>query len=147
MIFLKLSENSDRSLSDRFIEGLKKYNITYNEILNSEWKYVGGDSKEHLRYFKLCCKGCKIPEHEDYCICGHAIKNNCYIKKGEQILILGNCCIKKFVPKSSRTCETCNNTHKNRTINKCNDCRKGVCEICGINVKEKYKKCFTCTFN
>ena len=147
MTFLKSSKKSDQSLSDRFIEGLKKYNITYDEIINSGWKYIGGDSGADLRYFKLCCKGREMPKHEDYCVCGHAIKNNCYINHGEQILILGNCCVKKFIPQSSRTCESCNKTHKNRIINKFNDCRKGFCDICGIRVNEKYKKCFTCTFN
>ena len=40
MTFLKSSKKSDQSLSDRFIEGLKKYNITYDEIINSGWKYI-----------------------------------------------------------------------------------------------------------
>ena len=59
----KIIKKSDQSLSEKFLEGLKKYNITYDEITNSGWKYIGGDSGADLRYFKLCCKGREMPKH------------------------------------------------------------------------------------
>jgi hypothetical protein len=99
-------------LTEKFIKGLKMYGLTYDEIINSNWKYCGGNQGRHLRYFKLSCKGEEIPDSTDECICGHNIIENCYITNGEEILILGNCCIKKFIPKSSRTCETCGVSHK-----------------------------------
>ena len=42
-------------LTDKFIKGLKKYDLTYEEIKNSNWKYCGGNQGSHLNYFKLCC--------------------------------------------------------------------------------------------
>jgi len=110
-------------LTERFIKGLQNYNLTYDEIVNGNWKYCGGRTGSHLNYFKISCKDDDLPEQVNECVCGHAISENCYITDGESILVLGNCCIKKFIPKSSRTCENCEAPHKNRTVNRCNKCR------------------------
>lgn len=134
-------------LTTKFIEGLKKYDLTYDEITNSNWKYCGGRNGHHLNYFKLCFKHDKLPEIETNCVCGHHIEENCYITDGKEILVLGNCCIKKFIPKSSRTCENCGEPHKNRIVNRCNDCRKGICDVCDKTCDSKYKKCYNCAFN
>uniref|UniRef100_A0A6C0BA18 DM2 domain-containing protein n=1 Tax=viral metagenome TaxID=1070528 RepID=A0A6C0BA18_9ZZZZ len=114
-------------LTERFIEGLKNYNVTYDEIIKGNWKYCGGRSGCHLNYFKVSCKNDDLPKQQDKCICGHAISENCYITNDEFILVLGSCCIKKFLPKtkSSRTCEKCGDPHKNRKVNRCNKCRSG----------------------
>jgi hypothetical protein len=123
-------ETPSIQLTKRFIEGLKNYNLTYDEIVNGNWKYCGGRSGRHLNYFKLSCKDEELPEQVNECVCGHKISENCYITNGEEILILGNCCIIKFIPKSSRTCEKCESPHKNRKVNQCNRCRSGVsCKI------------------
>jgi hypothetical protein len=112
-------------LTKKFIEGLKNYNLTYNDILNNNFYYCGGDNNSHLNYFKLIYNDKKLPEKKEKCICGHEIRDNCYITDGNIILILGNCCIKKFLPKdkSGRTCEKCGKPHKNRKYNICNDCK------------------------
>jgi len=133
-------------LTENFIKGLKNYNLTYEEIIKNNWKYCGGRTGRHLKYFKLCCKDDDLPEQKNECVCGHHIEENCYITDGEQILVLGNCCIKKFIPKSSRTCEDCGNPHKNRNVNKCNKCRTGICEICSIECNYRYKRCYNCAF-
>lgn len=133
-------------LTQQFIKGLQNYGLTYDEIKNSNWKYCGGRRGRHFNYFKLCCKDDDLPELINECVCGHHIKENCYITDGEQILVLGNCCIKKFIPKSSRTCEKCGEPHKNRIVNICNNCRKGICEIFNIECDYKYKKCYNCVF-
>ncbi len=133
------------NLTDRFIEGLKTHNLTLDDIKN--WKYCGGSSGRHLNYFKICCKDSELPKETNKCVCGHYIEDNCYITNGIQLLVLGNCCIKKFIPQSSRTCDTCNTPHKNRIVNRCNSCRVGVCDGCGKNCNEKYPKCYSCTFN
>ena len=39
-------------LKKKFIEGLKQYNLTYEEV-NNNWKYCGGDHDQHLSYFHL----------------------------------------------------------------------------------------------
>ena len=140
----KLSIMASVDLTAKFIKGLENYSITYDEIKNSNWKYCGGRTGSHLKYFKLCCKDDDLPDAVDECVCGHRIQQNCYITDGERILVLGNCCIKKFIPKSSRTCEDCGNPHKNRKVNKCNKCRGGTCEICGAKCNEEYWKCIGC---
>ena len=88
-------------LTKKFIKGLKNYGLTYDEIKNSNWKYCGGNTGRHLKYFKLCCKNDDLPDKVDECVCGHHINENCYITDGERILVLGNCCIKKFIPKNT----------------------------------------------
>ena len=161
------------NLRKRFINGLKEYNLTEEEIKN--WKYCGGNQGRHFNYFKLSCPNEDLPEQVDECVCGHYIQENCYITNGDEILILGNCCIKKFIPKSGRTCDDCGKPHQNRVINKCNDCRPknisknktcedcgkphqnylvnkcndcrvGVCNECSSRCNPKYKLCYTCYY-
>lgn len=131
-------------LTKKIIEGLSNYNLTPEIIADNGWHYCGGNSGRHLNYFKLCFPLKKLPTWTNKCICGHDISENCYITDDDEILVLGNCCIKKFVPKSTRTCEICKEPHKNRIVNKCNSCRKGVCDECGKTCNDKYKKCYDC---
>lgn len=146
------NESKYIDLTQQFIRGLKEYNLTYEQI--KTWKYCGGNRDRHLNYFKLCCPGEDFPEYVDYCVCGHKIFENCYImaeestnfyQKGD-ILVLGNCCIKKFVPKSSRTCSKCGDPHRNRSVNRCNSCRYGICDLCDNICNKKYTKCYKCKF-
>ena len=81
-------------------------------------------------------KGDTFPATTNKCICEHKIIGNCYITNGERLLVLGNCCIKKFVPDSGRTCDKCGNKHKNRKINRCNTCREKTFFKNAINVTE-----------
>ena len=138
------------NITDKFIKGLKKYNVTIEEITNGSWKYVGGDTGRHLNYFKRVFPNKELHENKKKCICDHVIKENCYIynKHSGIILVLGNCCIKRFLPKNraSRTCEMCNETHRNRTVNRCNKCRKGFCDECSCVIQTKYRKCYKCAF-
>jgi hypothetical protein len=140
-------------LTKKFIKGLKNYNLTQEDIINNNFRYCGGDNKSHLNYYKLIFKEKKLPDKKCNCICGHDISENCYITDGNIILTLGNCCIKKFLPKdkSGRTCEKCGNPHKNRICNLCNICRYGKnCAKCGIEKNMnyiKYELCYNCYFN
>ena len=34
----------------KFIEGLKQYNLSKEQIENGDWVYAGGDNKQHLKY-------------------------------------------------------------------------------------------------
>lgn len=134
-------------LTDRFIKGLLDYDLTYDEILNGGWKYCGGNKGRHLNYFKLSCKDDDLPEKNDRCVCGHKIVENCYITNGDDILVLGNCCIKKFVPNSSRTCDKCNKPHKNRKVNQCNNCRTDLsCIVCKNYAIYQNQKCKYCQY-
>lgn len=136
-----------KQLTEKFILGLKKYNLSLEDIQKTNWKYCGGDRGRHLNYYKLMFKDKSKPNHANKCVCGHEIKENCYITNGEQTLVLGNCCIKKFIIKNTRTCEMCDKPHKNRKVNRCNDCRAGICDDCGKQCNEKYKKCYSCAFS
>jgi hypothetical protein len=112
-------------LTEKFIKGLKNYNLTIDDIENSGFKYCGGNKGRHLNYYKLIYGNREIPYIIENCVCGHNIKENCYITNGDITLTLGICCIKKFLPgyKQGRTCEKCEKPHKNRICNTCNDCR------------------------
>ena len=131
-------------LTDKFIRGLKKYDLTYDEIKNSNWKYCGGNRGRHLNYFNLCCKDDELPELVNECVCGHTIEENCYITDGKEMLVLGSCCIKRFMKHNNRTCEVCDKPHKTRNVNRCNVCRIGYCEICKKECKPAYKTCYNC---
>lgn len=133
-------------LTEKFIKGLKNYGLSYDDIKNN-WRYCGGNVGRHFNYFKLSCPNDDIPEKVNECVCGHLISENCYITDGDQILILGNCCIKKFIEKSGRNCEQCGNPHKNRVVNRCDECRRGKCDKCGKVCDEYYKKCYKCYIN
>jgi hypothetical protein len=136
------------NLTDRFIEGLKKYNLTPDDIANNNWRYCGGNAGSHLNYFNLVkdSDSLQMPPEADKCICGHRIQDNCYITDGSEIMVLGNCCIKKFVSKSTRTCSECGEPHKNRIVNRCNDCRIGICDGCDREIDDRYKTCYRCKF-
>ena len=134
------------ALHKKFIKGLAEYNLTEEEV-KKNWKYCGGDRGRHYNYFKLSCPNDDEPEHTNECVCKHYIEENCYITNGEEILVLGNCCIKKFLPKSGRTCELCDEPHKNRIVNRCNDCRFGICDKCNKKCNSNYKLCFDCKFD
>tara|TARA_R110001599_G_scaffold352904_1_gene589268 strand:+ start:980 stop:1396 length:417 start_codon:yes stop_codon:yes gene_type:complete len=135
-----------KNLTKRFLKGLEEVGVTYEEMRNN-WKYAGGNQKEHLNYFRLAYPNDLPPPFEHNCVCGHDINEQCYITDGECFLVVGNCCIKKFLLKSGRTCENCGSAHKNRIVNRCNDCRVGVCDGCGKDIDEKYKKCYDCKYN
>lgn len=132
------------SLKTQFLKGLKEYGLTYEDIIKSNYRYCGGSSGRHLNYFKLISPNEELPDLTDECVCGHHIKENCYITNGEEILILGNCCIKKFIHYKNRTCELCNNTHSNRKKNRCNNCRNKICDKCDAQHNNKNKLCNKC---
>ena len=130
-----------------FIKGLN-----YEDV-KCTYKYSGGSNgdKRHENYFFKCMPTASVPELVEECLCGHAIKENCYITKDFDIstlLILGNCCIKKFIDKSTRTCEICYKPHRNRSHNFCNDCKKEYLKCVGCKKYKKMRKddrvCYEC---
>jgi len=136
---------SPMSLTQQFIRGLKEYNLSREDL--QYWKYCGGNEGRHHNYFKISCPETPLPEPTDTCVCGHAIKENCYITNGTDILVLGNCCIQRFCPTSKRSCEKCGAVHKNRKNNRCNTCRIGICDTCNRVCDKRYPTCYYCKFN
>lgn len=120
----------DDNLSKRFLTGLKKHNVSYEEICK-EWYYIGGEKGQHLKYYMLCSENKELPLHKNYCLCNHKIKYNCFISNGTNILSLGNCCVNRFIPKKNRTCKDCGCNHRNRKINKCNLCKMKLTKTYG----------------
>ena len=123
---------SSSKLSKKFITGLENIGLNFEEV-QKYFIYAGGDKNLcHKRYYFLKFGDNLIPIHKDYCICGVRIVENCYIQDSRKpcslnnIYIIGNCCIKKFLPegRSGRTCKICIQPHKNRKNNLCNVCRK-----------------------
>jgi hypothetical protein len=130
--------------------------MNYYEILQKalsdadDWEFVGGNTQtSHINRWCLKFPNREMPGEEDECECSHPIKENCYIysKKLDEIKIIGNCCVKRFLPdKDSRKlkCENCGLPHNNRKVNKCNDCRPLFCEnhnvkncnICAWKIRE-----------
>ena len=79
----------------------------------------------------------ELPKDETHCLCGHRIKQQCYLcpedsTNIEYIIVLGNCCITKWGYEATirgkgvkAKCEYCNSTvnktgiRRHQTINKC----------------------------
>jgi hypothetical protein len=132
----------DTKLSRQFTEGLQQYGLEYSTVI-STFRYAGGNMQDrHKNYFKLVYKNDKYPASKSHCLCGHKITENCYITDGDTILTLGNCCIKRFIPKACRTCHICGTGHRNRIVNRCMKCRYGMCDICNKKCDSRYTKCY-----
>ena len=159
-------------LTKRFIEGLEERSLTYEEVVK-HYKYAGGDYEGHYNYYRMLFPTREVPENAEHCVCGQGIKRNCYITNMKRLVIVGNCCIKRFLEKSGRTCEICEAPHKNRKVNKCNDCKNkcekckkwkdnngyklcywcykedlneksGKCEVCSVGIKKCFRYCYNC---
>lgn len=137
----------------RFVNNLKKLGFDYYNDVKENWIYCGGDGgknskSSHLNYYlghfidKII-----IPPKTNKCLCEHHIVENCYISSPDltKTLAIGNCCIKRFIKKSGRTCEDCGATHKNRKFNKCNECKIKKCKNCNKKIyKRKDNYCNLC---
>ena len=100
-----------------------------------DYEYAGGDQNYHYKYsYTIGVK--KFPyinyEYEmnvksDYCICGHPINENCYLtnRKTKNVIHVGNCCIKKFLPGFNiKRCLICDTPTKYMKGAICSDCRR-----------------------
>ena len=122
-----------------FCDNLEALGLTYAEV-KRDYKYSGGSKGRHRNYFDMCFPMYSLPNKKRNCLCDHPIEENCYLSKDfdyDTLLIVGNCCITKFIDHSSRTCLNCSAPHKNRLLNYCNDCKEYV--------KRGYtEKCLSC---
>ena len=92
-----------------------KHSKYYENDLRPQWNKEGFNC---INYF---------PKKKEYCLCGHWIKENCFIyrKRNERtidIRVIGNCCITLF-DLSGKHCKLCDSVHQNRKDNYCNNCR------------------------
>ena len=109
---------------DNFSQGLLALNLDPC-VVKETWKYAGGNNGSHARYLDLLDISI-TSEYTTECVCGHHIVENCYICDPTEtdVLTVGNCCIKRFMVKSGRTCSKCDEPHQNRNDNLCNECRQ-----------------------
>ncbi|AJP61561.1 hypothetical protein CBEVV_014 [Choristoneura biennis entomopoxvirus 'L' virophage] len=117
------------------------------EDLGKIWEYIGGDKKSTKRLMFKDFTESKIdyPEHKSYCICGHYIKEQCWVRHviSKKIITVGNCCVKKFLNQNTNLkCTICKSEHKNKKDNLCNNCRlknsnKTKCKFCDGNHRNK----------
>ena len=106
----------------KFKNGCIRLGLDFEDITQN-YKYCGGDTESDFKYWTLLNGDKGLPEHEDFCICGTAIKINCFIIKEENLLIVGSCCKNEFVKHKGRSCEICEAKHSRRLSNRCNDCK------------------------
>jgi hypothetical protein len=139
---------------DNLIHNIELRGFTYEQF-KSEYKYSGGNEGRHLNYFNIVFKNKKTPQQTMHCECNHPILENCYVSNNfdyDSIIVMGSCCIKKFIPAAGRTCEICSSPHRNKKNNKCNECRKikpvisefKKCKNCTNIIKKQYTRCFNC---
>jgi hypothetical protein len=131
-----------------------RHGLSLDELM--KFKYGGGrvfddGTLSHHHYFQMLSETGEIitemPSIEKYCLCDHAITNNCFIVNdaGDKLIVLGRCCIKRFMRNGSRrTCSTCAEPHRNTCVNRCNVCRINVCDKCGTKITGTQKICFRC---
>lgn len=136
--------DTDDKLSQAFINGLKEMGYDFLDV-KENWKYYGGNKNQHLRYYRMITDD-PLPEHGNRCVCNHKIKENCYITNPAEteLMIIGNCCIKKFIDNKGRTCSNCRKPHRNRKDNLCNSCRNAKkCRGCSkiLLSNHKYHYC------
>jgi hypothetical protein len=117
------------------------YELEVDEFIKN-FKYTGGDGRRygthndhvkdmkanrHLNYWNMTRNYEIHPPHKEYCICRTPIMENCYAvdkRDKEKLVCLGNCCIERFLGDSAkRTCERCDEPHRNRKDNFCKECR------------------------
>jgi hypothetical protein len=118
---------TDKKISQKFLNGLKQYQMEFEDI--KDWIYCGGNQGSYYEYFKICYPDTVAP-YDENCICGNSITVNCYIRENvdspiNDVLIVGSCCIRKFLPNGfTRFCENCNCEHKRIKHNICFECEK-----------------------
>src|SRR5690606_38727443 len=86
---------------------------------------------------KMNFKACEWPEHKDSCICDTDIVYNHFVtnRARDRVIVVGKCCIDKFLGPNRKRCEVCYEPHRNRKRNLCGECIK------------KYDTCIDCHEN
>lgn len=133
LITKNLKENKEKFIKEKFeISQKDKGSKTHKKLLEGFLKI--GYTEEDITKMKSTNTSCTFESGE--CICGHFIKEHCYIiTHKNQILALGNCCIEKFITKDKKLCDICEKPHKNRITNKCKECKKEILDELKQSIK------------
>ena len=142
-----------RFILESFVENMKKEGYSIKDLVN--FCYIGGSgyySNDHTRadnesgfiatpqyrtYIRhwsdyLTLKQIRrIRPHTEKCICGHDIKENCWLinEVTKDVIdiapVIGNCCIKNFFPELKiRKCDICDVSHSRWKYSICKECEK-----------------------
>jgi len=133
---------------NRLEKGLNEMGLSTTELMKN-FVYVGGNYGDGLKRWVRLYGNEQTPEPLDECVCGHHILDNRYLINADgEIVVLGNCCIKRFLPKDFKLikCRDCGAGHKNRKVEYCNQCRFNHCENCNKDKIGKYLLCSECYF-
>ena len=114
-----------------------------DEMYRENYSYIGGEDwrnhitydlnerhkthsmEAHWNYYLLKSSSMDLPplpHHKGHCVCDHPIVWNCYLLSpdGRNIIVVGNCCIKRFTDNKLRTCCVCGAEHRNKVYDLCN---------------------------
>jgi len=77
----------------------------FNEQFNADksdvetWSYYGRrkTNKNDGNIF-IEILGLPVPEYTNSCMCNHFILENCIVSNGKDVAVVGNCCVKRFMP-------------------------------------------------
>ena len=86
---------------DRVKASLSARNLTFNDLKTHERVGRSNHNVPDTIYMKKFGKTAKLPEHQNVCLCGHAIVEQCYLcptgsNNVDDIIVVGNHCIKRF---------------------------------------------------
>ena len=110
-------------LTDRFIDGLKQYGMTEEDIKN--WRWCGGTGNiSDIKYWKMCFPNATPPDTEKHCICGQKIIIQNWITYNQEFIVIGSECRNKFLDHKGKSCNRCKEPHRNRKDNYCTSCRE-----------------------
>ena len=143
-------------LHARFLNGLSKYNIPENDIINYIYAGCVDDLDDIDKTNNVMIPNDKT-EITGFCVCDTPIKRIKFIMRKDDVdrklYITGSCCIKQFIPTGmNKTCSTCFAIHRNRKVDLCNGCRvdkklklKKKCKICQVIYRSKiFDECYDC---
>lgn len=121
----------------KFKEEILKHSVQRNDYNKAkhEWIRAGGyhpnkeegNGQTSFNYYKTYFSSkFPQPDYELECICTHKIVHNCYIynQYNKAAVVVGNCCIKRFLDNIHKSCEVCQQFHKRTKANVCNACEE-----------------------
>ncbi len=135
----------------RFRNGMRNLGITPEEQADkSNFQYYGGDYLSYDADF-VCIQNQSTvpiprPKKTFRCVCGQKIEKNAYVKYRDMIIVLGSCCINRYMPDvSCRRCVECGERNRRRVINRCTTCSETMCDRCnGPKTNARMRLCDSC---
>ena len=137
-------DRAERKISTKFLNGLWRHEGLKHDDLN-DWQYGGGDYREydgykaHAEFKRQFILACPWPEYKTSCVCDTVIIYNHFVanRARDRVIVVGKCCIDKFLGPNRKRCEVCYNPHRKRGRNLCDACIKkhGVCSDCHENLE------------